>query len=591
MVMVRLGTGDEMMDPDEDVEQGSSYMELKPSATLLVPVELVEGQQGLVDGTQLDLPELQQSVVADETHGSFSLMLDVEEDGDKEGGILPVENNLQSCDLSIQSQIVDANNDFFVQPEVILLSREDQDAPQSEEALQEDKREDLETVDGNAVDGIMESELVKLQADLQTEYAEVKQEVVDAKELRDVELVILAEDHESAAFSVSEPATLGECLAAVDDEESVVNTEAPDVAVEVKDNEIPGEEPEEPEENGPCVETEPTVEEEEHQDHKAPVEEEEHQDHKTPVEEEQHQDHKTPVEAEKDNSEDLKTEMEQMGMGIPTRPGKQVLSSNSEPDEELVPEPPLSQRKKTPSTPTRRMTRGRMVSFVSPVSEEANEPEEDAKMEDPKTSTLVSASPSRTPRKSKQVKETKVPASTPRRSTRKTQPDPRKEEDGEVEVMDKNTSLASQASSPARRSQRITATRTSQRTQSGSEKVSTATEVELKHEEEGKDVKASQPTNSKTATPSRHTTSQIKTPRRSSRRGTGIVEVVETQLEILKEENEQDAFDSPVRRSSRRTKTELSEQQQSPSSAQTTRHSSRISLNVFPQVRVQKVYI
>lgn len=582
VVMVRLGADDGMMDPDEDVEQGSSYMELKPSTTLLVPVELVEGQHSLVDGAQLDLPELQQTVVADETHGSFSLMLDVEEDGDKEAGALPVENNLQSCDPSIQSQVVDVSNEFLVQPEVILLSREDQDAPQFEEALTEDNGEELETVDGNAVDGPKESEVVKLQADLQTEYIEAKQESEDAKEQKNVELVMLAEDHESAALSVSEPALVGECLAAVDDLESVANTETADVEVEANDKQTSAEEQEEPEENGPSAEAEPAVEEEELQDHKA------------------------SVEAEKDNSEDVKTEKEQMGKGRPSRSGKQVLSSNSEPDEELVPEPPLSQRKKTPSIPTRRMTRGRVVTFVSPPSEEANEPEEDVKMEDTKTSTLVSASPSRTPRKSKQVKETKVPASTPRRSTRKTQPDPLKEEDGEVEVMDNNTSVAStsKASSPARRSQRVTATRTSQRTRSGSEKVSTATEVEIKHEdkvEEVKVVKTSIQTNSKTPTPSKHTTSHTKTPRRSSRRVTSSAEVVETPLEILKEESEQDeVFDSPVRRSSRRTKTEISERlpavlekedknQQSPSSARTSRHSSRISLNVFPQVKLVPV--
>ncbi|XP_005915111.1 protein ELYS isoform X2 [Haplochromis burtoni] len=571
VVMVRLGADDGMMDPDEAVEQGSSYMELKPSTTLLVPVELMEGQHGLVDEAQMDLPELRPTVVADESHGSFSLMLDVDEDGDKGTGILPMENNLQSCDPSIQYQVMDAN-EILAKPEVILLSTEDQDTTQCEEA----SREEIETVDGNYIDG---TEIVQLQADFQTESTEANQESDDAKKPKAAELVMLTEDHESAAVSVSVPATLEECLAAV---ESLAQVEAADVAVEAKDKHHPAEEREEPEENGTSAETEPITEEEELQDRKS------------------------SMEADEEKDEEIKTEKEtqQIGEGstrtdesVEEKPVKQALSLNSELEEEPVQEPTTSQRKKTPSTPTRRMTRGRMVTFISPLSEEANEPE------DTKTSTLVPASPSRTPRKGKQAKETKVPASTPRRSTRKTQPELPKEEDEEVEVMDNNTSVAStsKASSPSRRSQRVAATRTSQRTQSGSE-VSTATDDEVKHKEEVNVIKPSRRTSSKILTPSKHAASQVKTPRRSSRRITSSTEVVATPLEIVKEEHEQDeVFASPVRRSSRRTKTEASEtlstvlekvedkEEQLPSPGRTTRHSSQISLTVYPQVKLVPV--
>lgn len=574
VVMVRLGADDGMMDPDEAVEQGSSYMELKPSTTLLVPVELVEGQHGLVDEAQMDLPELRPTVVADESHGSFSLMLDVDEDGDKGIGILPMENNLQSCDPSIQYQVMDAN-EILAKPEVILLSTEDQDTTQCEEA----SREEIETVDGNYIDG---TEIVQLQADFETESTEANQESDDAKKPKAAELVMLTEDHESAAVSVSVPVTLEECLAAV---ESLAQVEAADVAVEAKDKHHPAEEREEPEENGPSAETEPITEEEELQDRKS------------------------SMEADEEKDEEIKTEKEtqQIGEGstrtdesVEEKPVKQALSLNSELDEEPVQEPTTSQRKKTPSTPTRRMTRGRMVTFISPLSEEANEPGDDREMEDTKTSALV---PSRTPRKGKQAKETKVPASTPRRSTRKTQPELPKEEDEEVEVMDNNTSVAStsKASSPSRRSQRVAATRTSQRTQSGSE-VSTATDDEVKHEEEVNVIKPSRRTSSKIPTPSKHAASQVKTPRRSSRRITSSTEVVATPLEIVKEEHEQDeVFASPVRRSSRRTKTEASEtlstvlekvedkEEQLPSPGQTTRHSSQISLTVYPQVKLVPV--
>lgn len=574
VVMVRLGADDGMMDPDEAVEQGSSYMELKPSTTLLVPVELVEGQHGLVDEAQMDLPELRPTVVADESHGSFSLMLDVDEDGDKGIGILPMENNLQSCDPSIQYQVMDAN-EILAKPEVILLSTEDQDTTQCEEA----SREEIETVDGNYIDG---TEIVQLQADFETESTEANQESDDAKKPKAAELVMLTEDHESAAVSVSVPVTLEECLAAV---ESLAQVEAADVAVEAKDKHHPAEEREEPEENGPSAETEPITEEEELQDRKS------------------------SMEADEEKDEEIKTEKEtqQIGEGstrtdesVEEKPVKQALSLNSELDEEPVQEPTTSQRKKTPSTPTRRMTRGRMVTFISPLSEEANEPGDDREMEDTKTSALV---PSRTPRKGKQAKETKVPASTPRRSTRKTQPELPKEEDEEVEVMDNNTSVAStsKASSPSRRSQRVAATRTSQRTQSGSE-VSTATDDEVKHEEEVNVIKPSRRTSSKIPTPSKHAASQVKTPRRSSRRITSSTEVVATPLEIVKEEHEQDeVFASPVRRSSRRTKTEASEtlstvlekvedkEEQLPSPGRTTRHSSQISLTVYPQVKLVPV--
>ncbi|XP_005459023.1 protein ELYS [Oreochromis niloticus] len=580
VVMVRLGADDGMMDPDEAVEQGSSYMELKPSTTLLVPVELVEGQHGLVDGAQMDLPELRPTVVADESHGSFSLMLDVDEDVDKGTGILPMENNLQLCDPSTQYQVMDAN-EILAKPEVILLSTEDQDTPQSEEASQEDTREEIETVDGNYIDG---TEIVQLQADFQTESTEANQESDDAKKQKAAELVMLTEDHESAAVSVSVPAPVEECLAAV---EFLAQIEAADVAVEAKVKHNPAEEREEPEENGPSAETEPVMEEEELQDRKS------------------------SMEADEEKDEEIKTEKEtqQMGEGstrtdesVEEKPVKQALSLNSELDEEPVEEPTTSQRKKTPSTPTRRMTRGRMVTFISPLSEEANEPEDDRKMEDTKTSILVPTSPSRTPRKGKQAKETKVPASTPRRSTRKTQPELPKEEDEEVKVMDNNTSVAStsKASSPSRRSQRVAAARTSQRTQSGSE-VSTAADDEVKHEEEVDVIKPSRRTSSKTPTPSKHTASQVKTPRRSSRRITSSTEVVATPLEIVKEEYEQDeVFASPVRRSSRRTKTETSEtlstvlekvedKEQLPSPGRTTQHSSQISLTVYPQIKLVPV--
>lgn len=277
-------------------------------------------------------------------------------------------------------------------------------------------------------------------------------------------------------------------------------------------------------------------------------------------------------------------------------PVKQVLSSNSEPEEQPVPETPSSQKKKAPSTPTQSTRGRRTVKFISPLPEEAEEPEEDGDVEDAETSALVLASPSRTLRKGKQVK-----ASTPRRSTRKVLPDP-KDEAEEMEAMDKDTSAAStsKASSPARRSQRKTATRTSQRTRSGTEEASAAAEDEIKEEEdqeeEVSDKKVGRSTGSKTPISAKRRTAQVNTPRRSSRRIPSSNEVVATPLEILKEEQDE-VFASPVKRSTRKMKTEpsetlpaqLEEKKQPSSPGRTTRLSNRINLSLYPQVKLVPV--
>ncbi|KAJ7988971.1 hypothetical protein DPEC_G00314720 [Dallia pectoralis] len=79
VLMVRLGAG-------EHGEEGICYTELKPSTTLLVPVELVEGQ-ALAAGARLELTEVVESREPDvPTSGahssSFSLILEADDDGD-----------------------------------------------------------------------------------------------------------------------------------------------------------------------------------------------------------------------------------------------------------------------------------------------------------------------------------------------------------------------------------------------------------------------------------------------------------------------------------------------------------------------------
>ncbi|XP_044055281.1 protein ELYS isoform X2 [Siniperca chuatsi] len=618
VVMVRLGADEEVMEADEVEEQGSSYMELKPSTTLLVPLELMEGQGGLVDNSQLGLPVLQQTDdLRTEAHGGFSLMLDMDEDGDKEADTLPMENDLQFSDPPILSPAVDelleASDEFMAEPEIIILGTDDQDPPVSGEASEEDQRKEMDILDGVDIDGpTCNSELVKLvdQADLQTENPEANHETEDAKEERDAELVILAEEHQLAGLSMSEPTPLGGLPAVVDDKDSTAEKDAAEEEMEDEVDKPHTTPPAEEQDTPRPAEEQDTPRPAEEQDTPRPAEEQEEPEENGPVNmdteivpsaetvivlEEKQQGHKASAETEEDDREEITTEKEtkKRTRGRP-RKHKDVEEekpvSNSHPEEPPVPETPTSQRKKkAPSTPTRRTTRGRTVTFISPLLEEA---EEDGKVEEAETGTLVPASPSRTPRKSKQNKEIKVRASTPRRSTPKAQPEPPKDEVEEGVAMDDDTTVAStsKASSPARRrvSQRATSTRTSQRSQS--EEVSATTEVEFKEDQKDEvtHTKISRQTSSKTPTPAKCRTTQGNTPRRSSRRILSSSEVLSTPLEILKEEKEQEE----VKHNSRKTKTESLEpalleeenkKQQLSSPGRTTRQSNRITLNVYPQ--------
>uniref|UniRef100_A0A3Q1FT70 AT hook containing transcription factor 1 n=1 Tax=Acanthochromis polyacanthus TaxID=80966 RepID=A0A3Q1FT70_9TELE len=602
VVMVRLGADGGGMDPDEVVQQGSSYMELKPSTTLLVPLELVEGQHSLADGAELGLPDLQQTVETEEPQSEphFSLMLHIDEDVDRDVDTPTVENDLQSSDPSAHSPVADAGDDFLAKPEILLLATADQDDLQSGEALQEDNGKEMDTLDGNDVDGPMESELIKLETELQTEYIATEQERDDA------ELVLLAGDHESSAHSVSEMTPVGELPAAVDEKDSVAKTQPADQEMMEEDKLSPAEELQEPEE---LQELQESQEPEESKEPEKELEENGLVNIDTEVapsaepepavgelleaEEAEKEENSVEIKTEEQSQKRVRGRPRKYRRGYNT-PVKQVLSSNSQPEEQPVPETPSSQKKKVPSTPTQRTTRGRRtVTFVSPLPEEAEEPEQDGDVEE--TSTLVPASPSRTLRKGKRVKETKVQASTPRRSTRNALPDPPKDETEEMEAMDNDTSVAStsKASSPAGHPLKGRATRTSQRAQSGTEEVSAAPENEIKEkdqEEEISDKKVSQRTGSKTPTPARRRTTQVNTPRRSSRRILNSSEVVATPLETVTEEQDE-VFASPVKRSTRKTKIEpsetlpaqLKEEKRLSSPGRTSRLSNRINLNLYPQ--------
>nr|XP_015808264.2 protein ELYS isoform X1 [Nothobranchius furzeri] len=555
VVMVRLGADDD--DDDEhinpDPEQGSSYMELKPT-TLLVPLELVEGQHSLAHGAPMSLPELQ----PDETdeppsnaHSSFTLMLDVDEYGVKEVGMLPIEN-----DPPNQLHTENNEEEVLTKPDVISLATDSTDPSVFAEASQDQK----EQMDGNDLGGLREEELVELQNDSWAQDTAATLETEDAGGPKKLQLVMLPEDHESASVPV--PAAEEELPAAVDDVDFVEKM----VPVDREEREAnkPTEE-EQKSENGPVgVDTEmETVE--------AVVEEEE---------EEQNPKAKADTKAEEKTEQ--RSSRRTRNKSVEEKSVEPVLIPENQ-THKRVPQTPTSQRKSALSAPTRRVTRGRSVSFISTLVEE-EEGEKDSQ---------VPVSTSRSLRKSEQVKETTVQLSTPRRSTRKTLPEVPEDE---MEAKDRSilVTSASRTSSPARLSQKSAVTRTSKRLLGSSSKKPEGAETEGKEDQQNAVVEKAVSRGSKTPNLSRSRTVEVDTPRRSSRRTTTTSsETAPTPLKMVKEEEEHDV--SPTGRNSRRTKSETptaveeDRKRHLSSRGRTTRQSGQITLNMFPQVTLVPV--
>ncbi|KAF7665770.1 hypothetical protein LDENG_00132010 [Lucifuga dentata] len=642
VVMVRLGADEEGM---EDEEQESSYMELKPSTTLVVPLELVEGQHGLVDGIQLDLPELGQTSESHDAEtgaqSNFSLMLELEEDGLKEEGTVPMENDMQSSTPPTQPPVTEVNVEVASKPEVILLGSDDQDILMSGNASYEDQEKEVETKDGTEVDGLTEADSAKHQNGQPIEYIGTDEKLEDCKEQKEAESSMLNEDQsghgeEPDSLLVSGSTPVPEVSAVSDSEEqSNKDDMAFEDAVENemeedKDKAAPSEDHKEPEKNGPVEADAEMVHSAEtalavvqtHQQDCGPVTASPQDIKETEEENEDEikkQEEKKMRTNEKEREDETAEEEEQV---------EQVLNSNSQPEPQLASETTTSQRKKkAPSTPTRRSTREkRTVSFIFPVTEEKEVTEEAEMAEETETSSQVPASPSRTRRRSKQVKETKILTSTPRRSARIAQPEPSKDdvedsENGEqTEAMNNDTSVAvtSSSSTPGKRriSQKATPTRTSQRSQCSSKEVPTATEIIMKEDEKEEEAEAKN-TNNDVPTTAKCRATQENTPRRASRRVPTTAKCRATQentprrasrrvlrsseaLETLKEENEEEDVLAPsVKRNSRRPKKELLEvqpalleedmdeedvkKQQLSSPVTVTHRFSHMTLNIYPQ--------
>lgn len=562
VVMVTLGAEGGVETVDED--QGTSYMELKPSTTLLVPMELMEGHEDLVGCPQLGPPELHQATAQDEptseTHSHFSLMLDVDDEV-KDAEMATLNDDLEfSVPPTLSPAVDDDDNDEPVAKlDVMLFDKETCDAPVSGEAYEQEEGEETASM----VRADVEDTLVDA-VNVQIRNTNANQEPEDVTTLLDAELT---EDEEAAGLLIPEASP----------QQELPKDVAQSVAVEEEvrlDDKNP--EPEachkEPEKNGPVnIDTDvPTIKEEE----SAAVE---NNDLKAFETEEDCQEMKTGTETNKNS------------MGSPRILGDVKKEAAS--DSNLVEETPASQGKSSiPSKATGRKTRGKSVTFISSLTGEKEELQE-------AQNNKLPVSLRRTPRKSKQNKE---PAVTPRRSSRRAQQEPPEEEPAEAMNQGATDLATSKLSSPARRrvSQRSSSARSSQ---SGNQ-VSSLTELGGS-EDEVADTKPSQRSISRTATPSERRTPQSSTPRRSSRRGLGSADVVAIPLEIVKEENEQKEMFTSAKHTSKQIKAEAAELQpvllkveeeermrkdQASSPGRTTRHSSKNSVTVYSQVRNDK---
>lgn len=567
--MVTLGAEAGVETVDE--EQGTSYMELKPSTTLLVPMELMEGHEALVGCPQPGPPELHQATAQDEptseTHVDFSLMLDMDDEV-KDTQVPPLNDDLEFSVPPTLSAAIDDDDEPVAKLEVILVEKEAQDAPVSGEACEQEQGEEpasMADVEGSLADDV----------NVQIFNTDANHEPEDVATWLDAELTV--EQEEPAGLLMPEaspPQELPEDVAesmAVEDEVRL-DDENPETEACHK----------EPEQNG-LVNTDAEV---------TVIREAEF----TAVE-------KNDLKASEteEGSEGMNTDME-TNKNIVGRPRNQKdvreeeeAASDSQVVEEPVEEAPASQGEKSiPSTPTGRTTIGKSVTFISPRTEEKEELQEDGKLGEAQSNKAPVLRRGR-PRKSQQNKE---PTLTPRRSSRRAQQEPPEEEPVKAKNQDAAVVATSKLSSPARRrvSQRAASTRSSQ---SGNQE-SSATELGGS-EEDVADTKPSRRSSSRTLTPSKRRTPESSTPRRSSRRRLGSADVVPVPLEMVKEENEQEEVFTSVKHTSKQTKAEAAEEQpvllkveeeekkaQASSPGRTSRHSSRNSLAVYSQVRSQK---
>lgn len=594
LVMVQAGTDGEI---DEEEDQEESYVDLKPSTTLLVPLELVEGHS-VVNSSELESDEIFQTAVPNdlktESQSSFSLTLDLEDDGEKEPELN--ENKLLSCDIT-QFELKESNEQPLPIPEDEDVVNVCIDLPDTK-VLVESGENELECLEADTPVELNEEEpnAEKISENILENH--MKEDATQETEVINDEQT----EHEETEIQVKEQSLHVPDLEPVD-ALSVTSNKTDIQDVTVRDE---------------------VVEEEKTESSDRPIEPEEsfEEDALTPSTESiqvTHEEPQTgdPFDASKEQDEVMETRQETKD-GIEEDNETQQKNDNSHKEElevalnehidivvdhqPILVTPGSGRKSRATITPTRRTTRAsRTVTFMSPVPEEMHQPKEEknepeAKTEDEQeTITAVATSPSRSVRRNKQVKE-KI-ASTPRRSTRRTkpEPDPKSEQEEEMDVTeivhDDNT-VSSTTLSPGRRRASQRTTRSSK--QSSSEEADVDTESEIV--QEAADINIVAKSSGRGKTPTKRKAAQSTTPRRSSRRTGNISEEAPQPLEIVEEGVEEQVSATPPKSITKRSKAEPTlptpeeeennQKQLTLSPARGTRQANRNTLGVYPQVKL-----
>ncbi|XP_038823070.1 protein ELYS-like [Salvelinus namaycush] len=442
VVMIRLGAAE---------DEGVCYTELKPSTTLLVPLELLEA-----DGVHLALTEVgegsEPEVPLSEAHSSFSLMLEAE---DGNAGPVPLEVPLEPTEHLTAAD-----------PEVICLGTDDQDIPLAEADPQEEQGAEIDILEG----------MDTLEANFNS-WTEAETDGPEALSEENVPQVtdVLPESFEAVA---EDELTGTEPTRSAEDDVDVDNVEEPD--------EIPAE-PTEAEEPSPVL-----VENEQPSRARKGTDEVTMEEETVPCAQSQEEEMKADVvelDAEKEMEEPVAVPADQplpqveskgpiqsdnhepaQGEAISVVATPQTAKLSTASEEEREPIKPRNiqsvsetlEVRKAPPTPTRRATMQRKTVKFTSVEPERPGSEGDERLAgqtEMETDSQVPATPRRITRSCRHGQDSRVPV-TPRRSARKTErqpePEPRREEErkGEEEVSVLITEAAVVNSKPTRAKRR-----------------------------------------------------------------------------------------------------------------------------------------
>nr|XP_029530973.1 protein ELYS-like [Oncorhynchus nerka] len=455
VVMIRLGAaGDE----------GVCYTELKPSTTLLVPLELLEAQgKALADGVRLGQTEVgegsEPEVPLSEANSSFSLMLEAE---DGNADIVPLEVPLEPTEHLTAER---ASDKPAADLEVICLGTDDQDIPLAEAEPQEEQG--AETLEG----------MDTLEASFNS-WTEAETDGPEALSEENVPQVTDVLPESSEAVAEDELTGTEPTRSAEDGDVDVDNVEEPD--------EIPAE-PTEAEEPSPVL-----VENEQPSRAKKGTDEVTMEEETVPCAQSQEEEMKADdieLDAEKEMEEPVAVPADQP---LPLVESKgPIQSDNHEPaqgeavsdvatpqtaklstasKEEREPIKPRNiqsesvsetlEVRKAPSTPTRRATMQRKTVKFTSLEPERPGSEGDERLAgqiEMETDSQVPATPRRITRSGHHGQDSRVPV-TPRRSARKTErqpePEPRREErkgEEEVSVLITEAAVVNSKPTPAKR--------------------------------------------------------------------------------------------------------------------------------------------